>query len=204
VTEDPVLQPSINFTYKELTLNIWSNFDTTDVNDYGWQSNEVDFTLDYSFCWKTISFSVGAIHYVFPQAHAIDTTEVYAGIGLDILTAPTLTVYQDLDESDGTYLLLSFGHTFEDVWRPCKGVAMGVDLSASFAWGSRKNNEFYYGSSGPGWADAMVGLGLPIAIGGHVTLTPAAHYMWLLDDGVTSSLGRDSAFWAGISLTVSF
>jgi len=204
VTEDPVLQPSINFTYKDLTLNVWANIDTTDVNDYGWQSNEVDFTLDYAFSWKCLNFSVGAVHYMFPQAHVIDTTEVYAGIGVDCLASPKLTVYQDLDESEGTYLLLSFGHSFENVWQPCQGVSMGVDLSASFGWGSRRNNAFYYGSSGSGWADATVGVGLPLAIGDHVTLTPAAHYMWVLDDGVTSSLGRDSAFWAGISLTVSF
>ena len=47
-------------------------------------------------------------------------------------------------------------------------------------------------------------LGLPLAVGDHLTVTPAVSYMWVLDDSITSALGDDDAFWVGISVTVSF
>jgi uncharacterized protein (TIGR02001 family) len=204
VTDDPVVQPSVTASWGGLSLNVWANLDTTDVNDFEGQFLEVDYTLGYSWTWGDFAFSVGAIHYQFPQAHAFDTTEVYAAVGLDVPTSPTLAVYQDVDEADGTYITLSFRHTFEDVWKPSESVAVSVDVGASVAWGSGKHNAFYYGSTGSGWADATVSLGLPIAIGEHVTVTPAVNYSWILDDGISSSLGADDHFWAGVTLTFAF
>ncbi len=203
VTGDPVFEPSVEVAVGDLTLNIWANFDTTDTGDFDDQANEIDYTLDYSTSLERLNVSVGAIHYAFPQAHVFDTTEAYLALGLDVPTAPTLTVYQDLDEHDGTYLTLGFGHTSPDVWTPSADVAMSVDLSAQFAWGSGRHNAFYYGA-GRGWADATVGVGLPFAIGENVTVTPYVNYMWILDDGITGGLGRDDAFWAGLSVTLGF
>ena len=203
VTPDPVFEPAVTVGYKGLTLNVWANMDTTDVHSNENQFNEIDYTLDYSFDWEKLTFSVGGIHYMFPQLHVADTTEAYVGIGLNVLTSPKLTVYQDLDEHEGTYLALSFGHTFEDVWKPRNDIRMSVDLGVTLAWGSDKHNRFYYGA-GAGWADTTVHLGLPVKIGDHVTITPAVNYMWLLDDGITKSLGDDDAFWAGVTFGVSF
>ncbi len=203
VTEDPVLQPSLTLSYGGLSLNVWANLDTTDVNDFRWQANEVDYTLDYTFEVDILSVSVGAIHYAFPEAHVFDTTEIYLGLGLDVPTAPSLTVYQDLDEHDGTYLLLAFGHAFEDLWQPTEGVSVSAELGASFAWGSRKHNQFYYGA-GAGWADATLSLGMPIAIGDHLTITPAVTNSWILDDDISRALGEDSVFWGGVSVTLSW
>lgn len=204
VTEDPVLQPSITFGYGDLSLNVWANLDTTAVNDYEWQANEIDYTLDYSTSWEKLNFSVGGIFYQFPGAEDVDTVEAYGAIGLDVPSSPRLTVYQDLDEHDGTYLALSFGHTFEDVWKPSESVRMGVEVGTSFAYGTRKHNLCYYGADTSGWADAMVSLGLPFAIGDHVTVTPAIHHSWILSDGLSDALGEDSVFWAGVSVAVSF
>ena len=203
VTEDPVFEPSVEVAVGDLTLNVWANIDTTDVNDFDGQANEIDYTLDYTMSFEWLSVSVGAIHYAFPQAHVFDTTEAYLALAADMPTSPTLTVYQDLDEHDGQYITLGFGHTFEEVWTPSPEVAMSVELSAQFAWGSRKHNTFYYGA-GSGWADTVVGVALPFAIGENMTVTPYVNYMWILDDSVTSALGRDDAFWAGLSVTVGF
>jgi len=204
VAEDPVFEPSVEVGAGDLTLNIWTNLDTTDVNDFRGQANEIDYTLDYTVgAWEWLTASVGAIHYAFPQAHAFDTTEAYLALGADVPTSPTLTVYRDLDEHDGTYITLGFGHTFGDVWTPSPEMAMSVDLAAQFAWGSRKHNAFYYGS-GTGWADASVTVALPFAVGNHVTITPYASQVWILDDGMRSALARGDAFWAGLSVTVGF
>jgi len=204
VTEDPVLEPAITFGYGDLSLNVWANLDTTAVNDYEWQANEMDYTLDYSTSWKNLNFSVGGIFYQFPGAEDSSTVEAYGAVGLDIPASPTLTVYQDLDEHDGTYMALSFGHTFADVWKASESVRMGVDVGTSFAYGTRKHNLFYYGSDASGWADATVSLGLPFAIGDHMTVTPAIHHSWILSDGLSDALGEDSVFWAGVSVAVSF
>lgn len=204
VTEDPVFQPSVTVGYEGLSMNVWANIDTTDTNDFEWQALEIDYTLDYSFSYEMLNFSVGGIHYQFPQAHVFDTTEVYAGVGLDVLTAPTLTVYQDLDEHDGTYVVLAFSHSFADVWQPAENVSMSVDLATSFAWGSEKHNEFYYAPGvGSGFADGTVSVGLPFQIGEKVTLTPAASYAWFFDDDL-GAVGNRDAFWAGLTLGVSF
>lgn len=204
VTEDPVFQPSVTVGYEGLSMNVWANIDTTDTNDFEWQALEIDYTLDYSFSYEMLNFSVGGIHYQFPQAHVFDTTEVYAGVGLDVLTVPTLTVYQDLDEHDGTYVVLAFSHSFADVWQPAENVSMSVDLATSFAWGSEKHNEFYYAPGvGSGFADGTVSVGLPFQIGEKVTLTPAASYAWFFDDDL-GAVGNRDAFWAGLTLGVSF
>jgi len=204
VTADPVLQPSIGFTYKGLTLNVWGNLDTTDVNGYEKQFNEIDYTLDYTLTLGKVSLSAGAVYYQFPQAHSGSTTEAYLGVGLDVLAQPTLTVYQDVHEHDGTYLALAFGHTFADVWKPVEGVSVSVEVSTSFGWATRRHNAFYYGYGGSAWTDAKVGLALPIAVGDHVTVTPSANCSWILDDRITKSLGDDTVFWAGLSVTFSF
>jgi len=34
VTEDPVFEPSIEVGIGDVTLNVWANLDTTDVNDF--------------------------------------------------------------------------------------------------------------------------------------------------------------------------
>ena len=203
VTDEPVLQPAITFGCGNLSASVWANIDTTDSSGDRWQANEVDYTLDYAFGWKAFKFSVGAVFYQFPSAHCADTVEVYGAVGLDVPLAPTVTLYQDVDEHDGQYVVLSVGHTFEDVWKPCQGVALSVDLGASAAWGSRKHNRFYYGA-GSGWADATASLGLPIKIGDHLTVTPAAHYSYILDPDVAEALGDRDVFWGGLALSVSF
>jgi len=203
VTSDPVMQPSITAAYQGLSFNVWTNIDTTDVNSYEWQSNEIIYTLDYSFTWKYVNFSVGANHYAFPQAHVGDTTEVYFGIGSALMGRPTVTFYQDVDEHRGTYIVLSMGHTFENVWQPCANLSMGVDVSGSIAWGSKKHNTYYYGTR-DAWTDAVLSLGLPFAIGEHVTITPAIHGSMVLDKSVRDALADKGSFWGGITVAFSF
>jgi len=204
VTPDPVFQHSITAAYKGLAFNVWGNMDTTDVNSYENQFNELDFTLSYSGSVGKFNYGVGGIFYDIIQTTALNTTEVFVSGGLDILTCPTLTVYQDVDTTRGTYMLLSFSHTFEDVWKPIENVAMSVSLGTTFGWGSAQHNEFYYGVNEGGWADATISLGLPFAIGEHITITPAIHWSALMDDDLSAAVASSDNFWAGLSMTFSF
>jgi hypothetical protein len=190
-------------TCGNLIASIWANFDTTDTNGDRWQANEIDYTLDYSFSWKFLDLSVGAIFYQFPHTSAPATVEAYGGVGLNVPLSPTVTLYQDLDEHDGQYVTLSIGHTFEDVWKPREDVALSVNLGATAAWGSPKHNRFYYGAGG-GWADATVSLGLPVRVGDHLTVTPAVHHSWIINHRIAAAVGDRDALWGGLALSVAF
>ncbi len=203
-TDDPVLQHYIALSYKGLSLAFWGNMDTTDFKDYRRQYEELDYILNYSWSWEKLNFSVGGIYYQYPQAHRFSTTEVYFGVGVKTLLSPTFTVYQDVDENEGTYATLSLGHTFKDVWKPSATTTMSVAITTSFAYGWSRHNLWYYGSDGSGFADAKVSLGLPFQIGDHVTVTPAIHYSVLLDDNIRSAMRDDDNFWAGLTFTYAF
>jgi uncharacterized protein (TIGR02001 family) len=204
LTNDPVFQPTVAVSWKGFTASFWGNMDLTDINNTQWQFNEIDLTLDYSWSWDIIDFSVGVIHYIFPNIGLSATTEIYGSVGLDVFLSPTLTVYQDVDQFNGTYANLSIGHTFEDVWRPRENMAMSVDLSGAVGYGSGKHNAANYGSSSAAFTDLLLALGLPLQIGEHWTVTPAVYYSILLDGRIRGAMANDANLWAGLSFTFSF
>ncbi len=114
---DPVIQGGMDLSFKGLTLSYWSNFDleSKDVN-------ETDLIVDYSTdLSELVSVSVGNIFYSLEGLK--DTSELYLGVSLNTLLAPTLTVYYDYDEAqhDGLFYSLAIGHDLE--------LAEGLSLS---------------------------------------------------------------------------
>jgi len=204
VTNDPVFQPSVTFAWKGLSLNVWGNMDLTNVNGNNDEFNELDFTLDYSGSVGKLGYSVGVIYYHFPNTPFPGTTELYGSLGLDVLLSPTLTVYADIDEADGFYATLSVGHTFEDVVKFSELASMGIEAGASVGFADGDHNAYYFGVDDSGPVDVTVGVSFPIAVGEHVTVTPALNYSNLLDDDLADGVGRDSNFWAGVTLGFSF
>ena len=204
LTNDPVFQPTVAVSWKGFTASFWGNMDLTDINGTEWNFNEIDLTLDYSWSWDIVGFSVGVIHYRFPNIRLPSTTELYGAVGLDVPLSPTLTVYQDVDLVNGTYANLSIGHTFEDVWQLAEDIAMSVDLSGAVGYGSGTHNAFYYGSAASGFTDLLLALGLPVQIGEHWTVTPAVNYSILLDGRIRDAVPNDANMWAGLSFTFTF
>ena len=204
VVDGSVLQPSATIGWGGLSANVWGNMDLSNVNGQSADFTEYDLTLDYSWALDSLGFSVGSIYYTFPHSDVPSTAEVYAGAGLDIPLSPSLTVYQDVDEADGTYSSLSVGHTFEGILVLADGVAVSADLGASIAHGSSNFNDFYYGSDSSGLTDSLFSLSLPVSLGEYVSVAPAAHYSSLLDDDIRDSMSDDDNFWAGITLSCSF
>jgi hypothetical protein len=138
-----VFQPSATVAYGGLSFNVWANMDLDDVNGQSGDFTEYDLTMDYSWTWKPVDLSVGTIHYTFPHSDAPSTTELYAGLSLDLPLSPGLTVYHDVDEADGAYIALSAGHALEDIWKPAEDVSVSVALDASVAYGTSSYNDFY-------------------------------------------------------------
>ena len=210
LVDDPVLQPSANFNYGGFTFNVWGNFETTDVNDYGEphgsgknKFTEIDLTAEYAFTLGDFSIPVGVIHYLFPNTGVDATTELYAGVSYDWIVSPSLTFYQDVDEAHGQYILagLDFSHDFPAF---NKLVSAGIGLSAGVAYASSDYNEFYFGVDEAAFSDWNIGLTLPVAIGKYLTVTPAVTYTALIDSKLKDTTENDSNTYFGVSFTVSF
>ena len=199
-----VFQPSVTVGYKGLSLNVWGNMDLSDVNGHSGRFTELDYTLGYGWDCGDLAFGVGAIYYRFPHTGFPDTTELYASVGVNTLLSPTLTVYQDIDEADGTYISLGVSHTFEDVWQPAENVSMSVDLSDSIGFGSSNYNDYYFGVDHSAFNNVLVTLGLPVQIGEHWTLTPSVNCSALLGHDIRHATPHDDNVWGGLTLSCSF
>jgi hypothetical protein len=216
LNDDYVMQPSVGLTYGNWSASLWGNVDMTDYHDNDWEFTEYDWTIGYADKLPGIDilkYSVGAIYYYFPSVtDDSDTVEVYAGLGLDMPLSPTLTMYRDIDEGDGTYVAFSVSHSIEKIMELAPDMPVGMTASASIGWGSEGYNKFYWGGlTESAMQDLTLSVGFPIPIMGW-TLTPSINYVTLLDSDVraadtyaTYSGNNDSDYvFTGITLSTSF
>jgi len=206
VTDDWSFQPGVSATYAGLTGGIWGSLDMTSENDQSGEFIEYDWYLDYSGAISdAVGYSVGAIYYYFPGGEA--TTELYAGVSVDTIASPSLTVYYDIDEVEGTYVSLGFGHSVEGL----EDLPFGIDLSASVGWGDSSYNDAYWGTTampniGSELNDLVLSVGLPFEVG-PVSVTPSVTYVALLGSDVKDSDAFDTdndVVVAGIGLAYGF
>lgn len=201
LNDDPVLQPGVGFGIGNLYINLWGSMDTTNYNGNGGEFNEVDYTIDYSDSLTDIlGYSVGAIRYEFPNTDLDATTEIYAGLNLDVFLSPSVTVYYDIDDIEGTYVSAGVGHSID------LSDTMALDMSASLGWGNDKYNTGYWGVSSSSTQDLSVSVALPIAMGDW-TLTPSVNYVSLTSSDLKKSdayATESDYFYAGIGLSTEF
>ncbi len=194
LTDGPVVQPGVSVTVDKLTLGIWGNLETTNVNIERGEFTEFDFYLDYSgdvAFVEGLSYSLGLINYQFPSAP--DTTEFYGALALDVPLSPSVTVYQDVDAVDGTYLSLGLGHSVDSLWGDEESLVIGMDLSASLGWGSSAYNTAYWGNTVTTGElnDLVLSLGFPLELYG-VSVTPKIQYITLVGDQIQNSNAFDT------------
>jgi Bacterial protein of unknown function (Gcw_chp) len=213
--DDGAVQPSINFTYGNLTGSIWGSVEMSKINNNSGEITEVDYSLDYSDAipgLEGVGYSIGVINYQFPNTKVDDTTELYAGVSLDWLFSPSFTYYHDVDEvKGGSYLLFGFGHSFESIGEIVSGVPVGMDISASFGWGNKTYNKAYWtggtGTNSGGLNDFVLSIAFPMEFSNGWSLAPSLNYVTLLDGDIRDANGfskDDSFFFAGVSLSKSF
>jgi hypothetical protein len=203
LVDDPVFQPSLTASCNGLALSIWGNMELTNSNDQLGGFTEIDYVAQYTWPLRDLNLSVGVVHYQFPNIGPPTTTEVYGGLRLNGPLAPCLTVYQDVDQADGTYAALSISHTFEKVWALCHVTVISIDLSGSIGWGSSNFSNFYYGYDDAVFTDALISARLPVTIGNRWTLTPSVSYSTLLDGGIRRSMDKDDNVFGGLTLSCS-
>ena len=206
--DDAVFQPSIGAGYGDFTATIWGNLELTNMNGNS-DFSELDYSLDYSTAMpgiEGIGYSLGVIYYDFPGTATPDTTELYWALNFDLLLNPSVTVYHDMDEAEGTYVSLGIGHSFEQIAELTADVTVGMDVGASLGWGCGSYDKYYWGTDQSKLNDLALSICLPVVLG-NCTLTPSLSYVTLLSDDIrdTDAYGTDSDFFvAGVGLSKRF
>ena len=120
-TDGAVWQPSVTASSDSgFAINVWGNLDIDDANDMSAEFNEIDLTASYGFGTDAVSAEVGFIEYLFPNTAFDGTREVYLTLGWDVVAAPSVSVYYDIDEVKDFYANF--------------GVSFGGDASDALAW----------------------------------------------------------------------
>jgi len=139
------------------------------------------------------------IHYDFPNTDVPATTELYVAAGLDVLLQPRITLYRDVDESDGVYVAFTMQHGI-----PLRQNAE-LNLIGGIGVGSKANNSYNYGSvENSAITDGFIRAELPVTLREHVTLTPSVTASALLDGAVRAAMPHDDNVFYGATLSFEF
>ncbi len=195
-----VIQPSLTASYKGFSVTFWGNVDTNERNTAsavfsnegrkGW--NETDYTLSYTYPIGKLALTGGYTYYALKYAE--ETEELWLTAALDILTKPSLSIYQDIQSYKGTYFNLAFAHSFalpRDIT---------LDLGASFGYEIGESNYWktydtltgdYTGSKYSGFHDGMVKAGLTIPVTKAFSVQPVVQYWFPLSKGAKKTYGTN-------------
>ena len=192
---DPVIQPGVYVGAYGFTASVWGSFDLRDNDDF--DSEEVDYSVDYSHDFEYMGISLGHIYYDFPSADA-HSKEFYVGAGLtQVPLSPFVTWYHDYSKEengggDGDYVVLDLGHTFEFEDKP-----VALELGGHVGY----NHELFIDGNG---GDVGLIAGLPITLSDNVTFAPQIAYSIPFGDLEDEDDGNQSdEFYGGCILTFS-
>jgi hypothetical protein len=208
LSDDPVFQPGLSLTWGKFTAGFWGNMDLTNINGSSGDFSELDYSLDFSDEFpgiERLSYSVGVIYYDFPGTTVPDTTEVYWGLGLDLPLSPSIVVYHDVDEAEGTYVNLGFSHSFDEIAK-IGDTPVGMEVGAGLGWGSGSYNKYYWGTDQSKLQDLAFSVSFPVEIVGW-TVSPSLNYVTLVSDDIRSTDAyrtESDYFFAGVSMSKGF
>ncbi len=197
-----VIQPSVSASFKGFTATYWGNYDThqTNTTSATFASegqggyNETDLTLSYTYTINKLSLTGGYIHYELRYAKS--TGEFFTTIAYDMLTKPTLSVYQDVSAYPGTYLNLSFAHSFnlpKDITLDL-GASFGYEAGQGRYWETyQPSTADYSGSKYKGFHDGMVKAGFTIPVTKAFLVQPVYQYWFPLSADSNRTYGTDPA-----------
>ena len=189
-----VIQPSLSVSYMGFGANLWANLDTDLVGSDTNKWNETDLTLSYDGAHEKLGYGFGWIYYALDSAN--DTQEIYATLSYDVLLAPSLTLYYDIDDFSGDwYANFSIGHSF--------AVTESASLDLGLAVGYSDNdtyNEFH---------DGLISASMSFPVGKYVSITPELYYSFALSDEAETAIesgpsADDSFVYGGVSVSFSF
>lgn len=195
------VQPSVGLTYGGFGANIWSNWDKEAT-----AVTETDYTLNYAFSIDKLGIDVGYIFYTFPDSD-FDTQEIYLSASYDVTLSPSLTIYYDFDEGEGSFIVASIGHSFA---LP-EGLSLDLGASASYNAGNIVMGTIN-GSDFSAFYNADISASLSIPVSDAISITPMIAYSVAISDDAETALkaidatgeGDDDVFYVGVNLALSF
>lgn len=197
--DDGVVQPSIESTKDNLSINIWSNYDLKRN-----RNNEVDVTINYSVESEGISIDAGYIYYALKDED--DTQELYLSAALEMYLAPTMTLYLDFDEGDGAFLVMSVGHdiAIDESSSLHIGASASLNIENKVMGRDASNDEF------TNWYNGELTASYTMNIASNIVLEPKIAYSFALSHDGERALqsasvdNDDKEFYAGVNLTMTF
>lgn len=204
-----VIQPSVTAGFKGFALNLWGNLDTN-YDDTGSKWNETDMTFSYGHSFGIVGLEAGYIYYALDGVD--DSKEFYLSAGVDVLLAPTLTVYREIASYKGWYINLGLSHSFE------LPHDMSLDLGATFAYYKSDNdnmveyndNNLATGDRYSGFHDGLLSVGLAIPFYKYFTVTPSISWAFPLSGSASNEMaamsldGRSNHLFGGVTLSMAF
>ncbi|RPJ58348.1 MAG: hypothetical protein EHM12_07955 [Dehalococcoidia bacterium] len=198
-----VIQPSVAASFKGFEASIWGNMDT---NQHKTQSldpgnsegkgryNETEYTLSYTFKADKLGLTGGFTHYDFKYWD--NTDELFISATYNILTKPTLSIYRDVNAYPGTYINLSFAHSFNII----KKATLDLGASGGYYAGSGNCWQTYDQSTGAftgpkynALHDGMVKAGLTIPLSKNLIVRPIVEYWFPLSGKAGKTMGYNAA-----------
>ena len=200
----PVLEPSMSLGTSDLSVTLWGSMELTDENDYGDQYGtasgeftEVDLILDYTRDLGTFWVYGGIGKYWYPNTGYESSSELYLAAGPNIPLSPAVSLYRDLEGSEGLYASLSLTQCIP---LRCLQPEAGLNLG----YGNRKHNLSIYGVERSAVADLTMSLAVPLDVSGTVTVTPSARFSILPDSEISDGFESSTHFVGGLSITWGF
>ena len=198
-----VIQPSMTVGYKGFGFNLWGNLDTDQDEELfgtdGGNWNETDMTLSYDGSAGMVGYSIGYIYYGLDGA--ADSQELYAGVSLDTIAAPSLTIYRDFDEYEGWYVNLAVGHSF-----PITD-AISLDIGGHVSYLMADDAETLADPNDPtdeysDFHDGLVSISATIPITELLAITPELYYSFPLGSDADEII--DDHIYGGVTLSMAF
>lgn len=205
---DKSIQPAITISVGPFEGGFWGSFDMQSQDSLasaevdGWFGIASDLgMIDESL--EIVSVSFGNTWYSFPDGdtglgEGSHAEELYLGISVDTLLAPSFTWYFDYGDeesgsADGNYFVFSVGHSI--TLDENTGISLDIGEELGF------NNEAFIMGDG-GWSTTTVGLTIPL--NDNVSIAPMIAYTMPFGDLEDANDGnQDDEFWGGIAMSFS-
>ncbi|UCG77411.1 MAG: hypothetical protein JSV21_07440 [Nitrospirota bacterium] len=200
--EAAAVQPSVGITYGNFGANFWANYDSDDAVK---EIIETDLTLNYVFEVDKLAFDVGYIYYALDGF--ADTQEFYVSASYDVLLSPTLTLYYDVDEGDGGFIVAAISHSLP-VMEDKASINLGA--SASYNMSNLVMGVDPGGDEFSGLYNGELTASLSYAVNDNFSVEPKIAYSMALSDDAEFAIesmsenGESGQFYGGVSLALNF
>ena len=221
---DVVFQPQITVAQYDVSFNVWANYDLAGSSAFGVSDDisELDLSVAYTLPIdiNELAFDVGAIYYSFPNSGVASGTAavpstielfiratVTSFADLEIPVIPSVTLFGDVDEVNGTYTLfdVQVPYDISDVLATTFGVSAG--------YGNTSYNDYYFQNGVPSTQNAgfndynFYALG-SYEIAENLTALASVTYTFLEGGSIRNAAGNiydsDEKLWGGIGIAYDF